>query len=108
MVTDVNEAPEFTEGETASRSVAEGTAPNANINDAVDSGASGPVVAMDEDLPVQSLTYTLSGTDATSFAIVSTADGGQLKTLAPLDYETKTDYEVNGHCYRYRRSLRYN
>ena len=41
---------------------------------------------------MQDLTYTLSGTDATSFAIV--ADSGQLQTRAALDYETKTDYEV--------------
>ena len=40
MVTDVNEAPEFP-AETATRSVAENTVPNANIGD--------PVVAMDVD-----------------------------------------------------------
>ena len=38
------------------------------------------------------LTYSLSGTDASSFAIVSTT--GQLKTSAALDYETKNSYAV--------------
>ena len=49
-VMDVNEAPEFA-AETATRSVAENTVSNANIGI--------PVVAMDEDRPMQSLTYTL-------------------------------------------------
>ena len=89
MVTDVNEAPMFTDGggtrlEIATRSVPENAAPNANIGS--------PVTALDEDRPMQSLTYTLSGTDAASFAIVSTS--GQLQTKAALDFETKTDYEV--------------
>ena len=52
-VMDVNEAPEFA-AETATRSVAENTVSNANIGI--------PVVAMDEDRPMQSLTYTLSDT----------------------------------------------
>ena len=38
------------------------------------------------------LTYTLGGTHADSFAIDE--DTGQLKTKAALDYETQTDYEV--------------
>ena len=49
-VMDVNEAPEFA-AETATRSVAENTVSNANIGI--------PVVAMDEDRPMQALTYTL-------------------------------------------------
>ena len=40
------------------------------------------------------LTYTLGGTDAASFDIESTVTGGQLQTLAALDFETQTDYEV--------------
>ncbi len=39
-----------------------------------------------------SLNYTLGGTDAASFAIVSTS--GQLQTKAALDYEMKNSYEV--------------
>ena len=38
------------------------------------------------------MTYSLSGTDAASFDIVSTS--GQLKTKDALDYETKNFYEV--------------
>ena len=82
-VMDVNEAPEFA-AETATRSVAENTVSDANIGL--------PVVAMDEDRPMQALTYTLGGTDADSFTIVLAT--GQLQTEDPLDYETKTDYEV--------------
>ncbi len=38
------------------------------------------------------MTYTLSGTDAAAFSIVSTS--GQLQTNAALDYETKSSYSV--------------
>ena len=51
------------------------------------------MVATDVDSG-DTLTYTLGGTDAASFAIESTTTGGQLRTLAALDYETQTDYEV--------------
>ena len=85
MVTDVNEAPEFAD-EPATRSVAENTVASVNIGD-------DPVAAMDED-DGDTLTYTLGGTDAASFDIESTTTGGQLQTLAALDYETQTDYEV--------------
>ena len=80
-VTDVNEAPAFAD-ETATLSVAENTSPDANI------GA--PVAAMDVD--GDTLTYMHGGTDMASFAI--DAATGQLKTMAALDYETQTDYEV--------------
>ena len=40
------------------------------------------------------LTYSLSGTDASSFAIVSVTDGGQLQTRDPLNFETKSEYMV--------------
>ncbi|MDE0397656.1 MAG: cadherin domain-containing protein [Candidatus Poribacteria bacterium] len=83
-VTDVNEAPVFTEGATATRSVAENTAANTNIGTAI--------AATDPDVPANTLTYTLGGTDAASFGIVSTS--GQLQTKAALDYETKTSYTV--------------
>ena len=64
------------------RTVAENTAANANI------GA--PVAATDADN--HTLTYSLGGTDAASFAIV--AASGQLQTKAALDYETKRSYRV--------------
>ena len=78
----VTAAPVFTEGTTATRSVAENTRPGTNI------GA--PVAATDADSLV--LTYSLGGTDADSFSIVDTT--GQLQTKAALDYETKTSYSV--------------
>ena len=78
----VNHAPIFTEGSSATRSIAENTPAGRNI------GA--PVTATDEDEDV--LTYSLSGTDAASFGIVSTS--GQLQTRAPLDYEKKNTYAV--------------
>ena len=49
-----------------------------------------PVAATDADN--DTLTYTLGGTNAASFAIVSTS--GQLQTKAALDYETKNSYTV--------------
>ena len=49
-----------------------------------------PVSATDAD--DDTLTYTLAGTDATSFSIIRTT--GQLKTRAPLDFETKNAYTV--------------
>ncbi|MCG9127788.1 cadherin domain-containing protein [Candidatus Poribacteria bacterium] len=85
-VNDINDAPVFSDGESTMRSVDENTTSGSNI---------GAVVgATDEDtLPsADTLTYTLGGTDAASFAIVSTT--GQLQTNAALDYETKTSYSV--------------
>ena len=81
-VTDVNEnrAPLFTDGDSTTRSIAENTAPGVNIGT--------PVAATDADN--DTLTYSLGGTDAESFSIVSTT--GQLQTNADLDYETKTSY----------------
>ena len=83
-VTDVNEnrAPVFTDGENTTRTVAENTAADTNIGIAV--------AATDADN--DTLTYTLSGTDAASFAIVNTS--GQLKTSVTLDFETKSSYSV--------------
>ena len=82
-VTDVNEAPEFPDTETGARSVAENTAAGEDI------GA--PVAATDPDAG-DTLTYTLGGDDAGSFAI--DAATGQLMTEAALDYETKASYSV--------------
>ena len=81
-VTDVEEAPEFPASETGARSVAENTAAGVNIGD--------PVAAADDD--GDTLTYTLGGTDAASFAIDTAS--GQLRTKAPLDHETKSSYSV--------------
>ena len=82
-VTDVNEAPVFTDGTSATLTVAENTAADTNIGSAIS--------ATDEDEPANTLTYTLGGTDAASFAVDST---GQIKTKADLDYETKNSYSV--------------
>ncbi len=81
-VTNVNEAPSFATS-TATRSIPENTAANTNIGSAL--------TATDADANT-TLTYSLGGTDASSFSIVSTS--GQLKTKAALDYETKTSYSV--------------
>ena len=86
-VTDTDEAgndpPTFTEGSSTTRSVVENTAASTNIGD--------PVAATDSDSG-DILRYTLGGTDAASFSIVSTS--GQLQTKAALDYETDSSYEV--------------
>ena len=78
--TDANTAPTFVED--GNRSVAENTAAGQPI------GA--PVSATDAD--GDALTYTLAGTDASSFAL--DADSGQVRTLAALDYESRTTYAV--------------
>ena len=77
-----NSAPVFSEGTTATRSVAENTASAQNIGTAVAA----------TDVDGHTLTYTLSGTDASAFDIDSST--GQLKTKAALDYETKDTYTV--------------
>ena len=81
-VLDVNEAPTF-DGETATRDIAENTMADQDIGD--------PVAASDPDNG-DTLTYTLGGTDAASFGIVSTS--GQLQTKAALDKETEDSYTV--------------
>ena len=94
-VTNVNEAPTFP-GTTDTRSVAENTEAATNIDTAV--AATDPDVAgtntdvNPDDATVDALTYTLGGTDAASFDIVSTS--GQLQTKAALDYETDNSYSV--------------
>ena len=77
-----NNAPVFTGGDSATRTVAENAAAGVNINT--------PIVATDAD--GDTLTYTLGGTDASSFSIDRTT--GQLRTRSTLDYETKTTYTV--------------
>ena len=68
----------------ATRSFDENTPPGRNIGE--------PVAA---EVPTGSLTYSLSGTDATSFDIESKT--GQLRTKAGVtyDYETKDTYAVS-------------
>ena len=80
-----NSAPVFTEGTSTTRSVAENTASGQNI------GA--PVTATDADTS-DTLTYTWGGKteDALSFSVNSST--GQLRTSAPLNYETKTSYAI--------------
>ena len=81
-VTNVNEAPTFTEGTSATRAIAENTDSGTNIGNAVSA----------TDMDGDTLTYTLGGTDAAAFGIINTS--GQLQTSAALDYETKTTYSV--------------
>ncbi len=75
-------APRFSEGRTTTRTVAEGTAAGEGIGHRI--AASSAYGAL--------LTYQLDGDDALSFDI--TRRTGQLSTKAPLDYETKSSYEV--------------
>ncbi|MYF57288.1 hypothetical protein F4225_16420, partial [Candidatus Poribacteria bacterium] len=79
---DENTAPEFIEGETVSRYIAE------NSNAGIDIGS--PITARDSEQ--DSLVYTIQGTDANTFDIISTT--GQLKTKDSLDYEFKNSYSV--------------
>ena len=78
-----NNEPTFPEGATATRAVDENTTADVAFGD--------PVAATDDDSG-DTLSYSLSGTDAASFAIVESS--GQLKTKAMLDYETKSSYSV--------------
>ena len=94
-----NVAPTFNEGDSTTRSVAENTAPRTNIGTAI--------AATDADSG-DTLRYTLGGTDFKSFSIHT--ETGQLLTLAPLDFETKSSYAVtvsvadgNGGTDRHRR-----
>ena len=80
--TSINNPPAFS-SVTTSRSVAENTAAGENIGS--------PVTATDDD-PDDTLTYTLSGLDASSFSIND--ETGQLMTGTPLDYEVKRSYTV--------------
>ena len=51
-----------------------------------------PIAATDRD--GDTLTYTMEGTDADSFDILSTSDGGQIRTSAELNFEEKSSYSV--------------
>ena len=79
-----NRAPEFSAA-TATRSVDENTPPGRNV------GA--PVTATDPDTN-DTLTYSLEGPDAASFALADPTSG-QIKTKDPLDYGgPKNSYSV--------------
>ena len=78
-----NTRPQFPASETGQRSVPENSRSGTSIGD--------PVAAVDPD--GNSLTYSLTGTDAESFAIVSST--GQLRTKEALDFESgKSTYSV--------------
>ena len=83
-VTDIteNRPPVFADGSSTTRSVDENTASSVNIGSAV--------TATDPDS--DTLTYSLGGTDVTSFSLNSGT--GQLQTSAALDYEKKSSYTV--------------
>ena len=78
-----NRNPTFSGG-SRSFSVAENTVAGTDIGTAI--GATDP----DGD----TLTYSLEGTDADSFNILSTGSGGQIQTSADLNHEEKSSYSV--------------
>ena len=84
-----NNEPEFPSSETGSRSLAENSGGGVNV------GA--PVAAEDDDS--DSLTYSLSGTDASSFEIVATS--GQIRTKSGItyNYESKSVYGLSVHVH---------
>ena len=81
----VNELPVFTEGAEATRLVAENSAEATIIGM--------PIAASDAD--DSTLTYTLGGSDAALFAIVSGTGQIRVGEATTLDYETKTSYSVD-------------
>ncbi len=82
VIAGLNAAPIFTDGTTATRAIAENTDASVNIGT--------PIAATDAD--GDTLTYTLSGTDADALIVDST--DGQLQTKAELDYENRASYSV--------------
>ena len=81
-VTDVNEKPVFADDAPITQTVAENTGADTNIGSAY--------TATDDDQ--DTLTYSLGGADAASFAIDDST--GQLKTKADLNYEADSSYTV--------------
>ena len=77
-----NRRPTFPSTENGQRTVAENTRAGESIGD--------PVAA--EDPEGDTLTYSLSGTDAGAFTIITST--GQLRTEEALDFETKSNYSV--------------
>ena len=79
-----NQSPTFSEGTSTTRSFAENTGAGQNIGN--------PVRATDSD--GGTLTYSLQGTDAGNFTIVSNSGQLQTRTGITYDYETKNRYAV--------------
>ena len=77
-----NRSPVFPSTETGQRTVPENTRAGRNIGE--------PVAAVDPEQ--NSLTYTLTGTDAAAFTVV--ASTGQLRTSEALDFEAKPSYSI--------------
>ena len=73
---------EFTEGESATRSIPENTPAGINVGAPVSAEGDG------------TLTYTLSGPDAASFTMVPTTGQVRTKDGVVYDYETKDHYTV--------------
>ena len=84
MESGTNNAPEFTDGASTTRSVAENTAAGENVGTAV--------AATDDDS--DTLTYTLEGTDAASFDITPTSGQILTKSGVTYDFETTPSYSV--------------
>ena len=82
IISSVNRAPVFSEGNAASRSVAENTAAGVNIGL--------PVKATDPD--GDTLRYTVGGDDGHSFTVNQAT--GRLRTKSALDFERKSSYRV--------------
>ena len=78
-----NAAPDFG-ADSTTREVAENSPAGTNVGD--------PVTATDTD--TDTLTYSLEGTDAASFQIVSTSGQIQTRSGVTYDYETKSSYSV--------------
>ena len=78
-----NRNPAFS-GSARSFSVAENTPANTDVGN--------PITATDRD--GDPLRYSLQGPDAASFEIVSTGDGGQIRTVAELNHEEKASHSV--------------
>ena len=83
-VTDVNELPSFDDGTSTTRSIAENSAAGTNIGAAVTA----------TDPESDALTYSLTGTDASKFAIGASTGQITVKTGHIPDYEAKTSYSV--------------
>ena len=79
-----NNAPVFAD-DTLTREVAENTAADTNIGDAIPAAA---------DADGDTLTYTLEGTDAASFAFDATTRQIATKTGVTYDFEAKASYSV--------------
>ena len=79
----VPNAPPAFQAASTTREVAENSAAGTNVGDPVTATGSG-----------DTLTYTLEGTDAASFEIVSTSGQIRTKSGVTYDYETKSSYAL--------------